>query len=137
MLGVSSIARMALMGGIVAMIATACGGSPSTSSATPTDVGQGSLTGAGATFPGPFYLKAFADYSARYPQVTVNYQSVGSGAGSQQFIKKTVDFGASDVPMGTADITTAGGADALTQIPTTLGVISIAFNLTGVDSGDL
>src|SRR2546430_599662 len=138
MLRLSSIARLALMGGIVAMIATACGGSPSTSSSvTPTDVGQGSLTGAGATFPGPFYLKAFADYSARYPQVTVNYQSVGSGAGIQQFIKKTVDFGASDVPMGTADITTAGGADALTQIPTTLGVISIAFNLTGVDSVNL
>src|SRR3989442_12495275 len=125
MLGVSSIARMALMGGIVAMIATACGGSPSTSPGTPTDVGQGSLTGAGATFPGPFYLKAFADYSARDPQVTVNYQSVGSGAGIQQFIKKAVDFAASVLPMGTADITTAGGVDALTQIPTTLGVISI------------
>src|SRR3989475_2751082 len=137
MLGVSSIARIALMGGIVAMIATACGGSPSTSSVTPTDVGQGSLTGAGATFPGPFYLKAFADYSARYPQVTVNYQSVGSGAGIQQFIKKTVDFGASDVPMAATDIASAGGDSALTQIPTTLGVVSVAFNVKGVDKLNL
>src|SRR2546426_11961746 len=138
MFRLSSITRPAIIGGIAAMIATACGGSSgATTSPSSVDVGQGSLTGAGATFPGPFYLKAFADYSARYPQVTVNYQAVGSGAGIQQFIKKTVDFGASDVPMASADITSAGGADTLTQIPTTLGVISIAFNLTGVDSVNL
>jgi phosphate transport system substrate-binding protein len=119
------------------MVVSACGTTGSTASPSPVDVGSGSLTGAGATFPGPFYLKAFADYSARYPQVTVNYQAVGSGAGIQQFIKNTVDFGASDVPMGSADITSAGGPDALTQIPTTLGVISIAFNVTGVDNLNL
>jgi len=89
------------------------------------------LTGAGATFPAPFYQKAFFDYSATYPQVTINYQPVGSGAGIQQFIKNTVDFGASDVPMAAADITSAGGPDTLTQIPTTLGVISITYNLSG------
>ncbi|HEX2681652.1 MAG TPA: phosphate ABC transporter substrate-binding protein PstS [Candidatus Dormibacteraeota bacterium] len=133
-----SIRRFLLVSGIAAMVATACGGT--TNSATtpsPVDVGSGSLTGAGATFPGPFYLKAFADYSASYPQVTINYQAVGSGAGIQQFIKKTVDFGASDVPMGSADITTAGGPDTLTQIPTTLGVISITFNVSGVSSLNL
>ena len=138
MLRLRSMARLALAGGIAALVSTACGGSPSSSSSpSPADVGQGSLTGAGATFPGPFYLKAFADYSAKYPQVTINYQAVGSGAGIQQFIKNTVDFGASDVPMGSADITSAGGADTLTQIPTTLGVISIAFNVSGVDNLNL
>ena len=121
------------------MLAAACGGSPSTGSSTPSpaDVGQGSLTGAGATFPGPFYTKAFADYSAKYPQVSINYQAVGSGAGIKQFQAKTVDFGASDVPMGSADITTAGGPDSLTQIPTTLGVISIAYNVANVSSLNL
>ena len=138
MLRMSSIARLALMGGVAAMVATACGGSTGSSSTpSPADVGQGSLTGAGATFPGPFYLKAFADYSARYPQVTVNYQAVGSGAGIKQFQAKTVDFGASDVPMGSTDITTAGGPDTLTQIPTTLGVISIPFNVQGVNQLNL
>jgi phosphate transport system substrate-binding protein len=127
----SSSVRYLLVAGIAAMVAIACGGLPSSSNSA-ADVGSGALTGAGATFPGPFYTKAFADYSARYPQVTVNYQAVGSGAGIQQFIKKTVDFGASDVPMGSSDITSAGGAGALTQIPTTLGVISIAFNVSGV-----
>jgi phosphate transport system substrate-binding protein len=138
MLRLSSIARLALMGGIAAMVATACGGNgTATTSPSPVDVGTGSLTGAGATFPGPFYLKAFADYSAQYPQVTINYQAIGSGAGIKQFQAKTVDFGASDVPMTSAEITGAGGADASTQIPTTLGVISIAFNVSGVNSLNL
>src|SRR5215472_10606223 len=134
----SSSVRFLLIAGVAAIVATACGGNSPSSSTSPTaDVGSGALTGAGATFPGPFYLKAFADYSAKYPQVTVNYQAVGSGAGIQQFIKKTVDFGASDVPMGDKDITTAGGADTLTQIPTTLGVVSIPFNISGVSALNL
>jgi phosphate transport system substrate-binding protein len=116
------------MGVAAAVVASACGGTNSTGST----VGSGALTGAGATFPAPFYTKAFFTYSQQYPQVTVNYQSVGSGAGIQQFIKGTVDFGASDVPMGAADITSAGGPDSLTQIPATLGVIAIAYNLSGV-----
>src|SRR6266849_2041987 len=101
--------RILLGVGIAAIVASACGSSPGTSTGS-TEVGQGSLTGAGATFPGPFYTKAFADYSARYPQVTVNYQAVGSGAGIQQFIKKTGDCGASDVPMGPGARTTLGVA---------------------------
>ncbi len=126
--------RALLVGIAAAMFAAACGdtGTGSASPA-PVDVGSGSLTGAGATFPAPFYQKAFFDYNAKYPNVTVNYQSVGSGAGISQFQKGTVDFGASDVPMGDVDIAkVTGGASALTQIPTTLGVISIAYNLSGV-----
>lgn len=139
MLRLSTFGRLVLVAAAAGMLAVACGGSGGTGGATqsPADVGQGSLTGAGATFPGPFYLKAFADYSAKYPQVSVNYQAVGSGAGIAQFQAKTVDFGASDVPMGAADITKAGGADSLTQIPTTLGVVSIAYNLSGVDKLNL
>jgi len=121
--------RALLVGLAAAIVASACGGTNTPASSA---VGSGSLTGAGATFPAPFYTKAFYTYTQQYPQVTVNYQSVGSGAGIQQFIKNTVDFGASDVPMGAADITSAGGPDTLTQIPTTLGVIAIAYNLSGV-----
>ncbi|HMJ38194.1 MAG TPA: phosphate ABC transporter substrate-binding protein PstS [Verrucomicrobiae bacterium] len=120
-------AMLLLIGfGISAM---ACGGNAASPSV---DVGQGSLTGAGATFPEPFYTKAFYLYSQTYPQVTVNYQAVGSGAGIQQFTRGTVDFGASDVPMLATDIAAAGGADSLVQIPTTLGVVAIAYNLSGV-----
>jgi phosphate transport system substrate-binding protein len=133
MLRVTFIWRILLVGVAAAIVGTACGGT-GTASASPSllDVGSGSLTGAGSTFDAPLFQKAFYDYSAKYPQVTINYQPVGSGAGMQQFIKNTVDFGASDVPMASADITSAGGPDTLTQIPVTLGVVSIAFNVQGV-----
>ena len=128
MLSVRPWGRALLVGVAAAIFAAACGDTGTAAST----VGSGALTGAGATFPAPFYTKAFYTYSQQYPQVTVNYQSVGSGAGIQQFIKGTVDFGASDVPMGATDIASAGGPDTLTQIPATLGVISIAYNLSGV-----
>src|SRR6202162_5653965 len=136
MFRVTFIRRLLLAGVAAAIVGTACGGSGTTSQSPP-DVGSGSLTGAGSTFDAPLFQKAFYDYSAKYPAVTINYQPVGSGAGIQQFIKNTVDFGASDVPMAAADITSAGGPDTLTQIPTTLGVISIAFNISGVSSLNL
>ena len=129
MFGLTSITRVLLVGVAAAIVASACGGTGSTGNT----VGSGSLTGAGATFPAPFYTKAFFDYSAKYPEVTVNYQAVGSGAGIKQFQAGTVDFGASDVPMKQSEIdATPGGASALVQVPTTLGVISIAYNLSGV-----
>src|SRR2546423_3510728 len=125
-----------------ALLFTACGGSPtgtnpSTGGAgVPTPPGA-SLTGAGATFPAPFYSAAFYAYNQKFSQVTVNYQSVGSGAGIQQLTKKTVDFGASDVPMSATELTAAGGADSVVQIATTLGTVSLAYDLQGVSNGQL
>jgi phosphate transport system substrate-binding protein len=123
-----------------AMALVACGGvSPGTgSSPTPTaDVGSGQLTGAGATFPQPFYDKAFYTYNQKYSQVTVNYQAIGSGGGIQQFTKGTVDFGASDVPMTAAEIQAAGGDTTLVQLPAIIGVAAIAYNLPGTDKVQL
>ena len=56
------------------------------------------ITGAGASFPAPVYSKWAADYN-KATGVKVNYQSVGSGAGIKQIDSKTVDFGASDMPL--------------------------------------
>lgn len=91
------------------------------------------LTGAGSTFDYPFFSKAFYDYSQRHGDVTINYQSIGSGGGIQQFIAKTVDFGASDVPAN-ADELKLAGAPAL-QIPVTLGSEAIGYNIDGVGKG--
>jgi phosphate transport system substrate-binding protein len=122
-----------LVGIAAAMLAVACGSTGSGSASPPVDVGSGSLTGAGATFPAPFYQKAFFDYNAKYPAVSINYQAVGSGGGISAFQKATVDFGASDVPMSAADqAKVPGGATALVQVPTTLGVIAVTYNLSGV-----
>jgi len=91
------------------------------------------LTGAGSTFDYPFFSKAFYEYSQKHADLTVNYQSIGSGGGIQQFIAKTVDFGASDVPMNEEELKRAGGA--VLQNPVTLGGEAMGYNLPGVGKG--
>src|SRR5665213_1994823 len=95
------------------------------------------LTGAGATFPYPFFSKAFYEYTKAHPDVTVNYQSIGSGGGIQQFTAKTVDFGASDVPMNADELKRAEAGGPVIQFPTTLGSEAITFNLPMVIKGGL
>ena len=121
-----------LLAAAVTLFLVACGGTAAAPTATAVDVGAGSLNGAGATFPEPFYTKAFYQYSQSHNAVTVNYQAIGSGGGIKQFTAGTVDFGASDVPMTDAELTAAGGGSSLIQIPTILGVVSIAYNLPSV-----
>jgi phosphate transport system substrate-binding protein len=95
-----------------------------------------SLTGAGSTFDLPFFTKAFEVYGAKHG-VQVNYQGIGSGAGIQQFIAKTVDFGATDVPMDpTSDLQSAVKAGGpVQQVPIALGGVSVAYNVPGVKTG--
>ncbi|HEV3155999.1 MAG TPA: phosphate ABC transporter substrate-binding protein PstS [Candidatus Baltobacteraceae bacterium] len=85
------------------------------------------LTGAGSTFVYPFFSKAFYEYSRKHTDVNVNYQSIGSGGGIQQFIARTVDFGASDVPMNADELKRAGAP--VVQIPVALGGEAITYNL--------
>jgi phosphate transport system substrate-binding protein len=88
------------------------------------------LTGAGSSFDYPFFSKAFYIYSQQNPNVTVNYQSIGSGGGIQQFTAKNVDFGATDVPMNASELARAG--QPVLQIPVTLGGAAVAYNLPDV-----
>ncbi len=89
---------------------------------------QTALNGAGASFPAPFYQRAFADLAAGGGP-RINYQSVGSGAGVRQFIAGTVDFGATDEPISAADA--AKVSRGVVQFPTVGGTIAIAFNQPG------
>jgi phosphate transport system substrate-binding protein len=89
------------------------------------------LTGAGSSFDYPFFSKAFYSYNQKNPNVTINYQSIGSGGGIQQFTAKNVDFGATDVPMNTDELARAG--QAVLQIPVTLGGAAISYNLPGIN----
>jgi phosphate transport system substrate-binding protein len=85
---------------------------------------QNTLNGAGATFPAPFYQRAFAGLASK--GVQVNYQSVGSGAGVRQFIAGTVDFGATDEPIKASDA--AKVKRGVVQFPAVGGTIAIAYN---------
>jgi phosphate transport system substrate-binding protein len=95
----------------------------------------GTLNGAGSTFINPLMSKWTKEYNTLFPQVKINYQSIGSGGGRQQFIAKTVDFGASDAPMTDDQLTQAGGADKVIHVPLTQGAVVLAYNLPNVPNG--
>jgi phosphate transport system substrate-binding protein len=90
------------------------------------------MTGAGATFPAPIYAK-WADAYNKTTGARLNYQSVGSGAGIQQIRAKTVDFGASDMPL--ADDVLA--KDGLMQFPTVIGGVVPVVNIKGIAPGQI
>ncbi|UVW29521.1 phosphate ABC transporter substrate-binding protein PstS [Massilia sp. H6] len=90
------------------------------------------MTGAGATFPYPIYAK----WAESYKKATgngLNYQSVGSGAGIKQIKARTVDFGASDMPLKAEDLA-AGG---LMQFPAIMGGVVAVVNVEGIVPGQL
>ncbi|PSR18157.1 phosphate ABC transporter substrate-binding protein PstS [filamentous cyanobacterium CCP3] len=93
--------------------------------------GNVALTGAGASFPAPLYQNWFITLNQKVPELQVNYQSVGSGAGVEQFTAKTVDFGASDTAMTDEEI--AAVDKGAIMLPMTAGSIVFAYNLPGVD----
>ncbi|HWF91311.1 MAG TPA: phosphate ABC transporter substrate-binding protein PstS [Terriglobales bacterium] len=88
------------------------------------------LNAAGATFPNPIYQKWFSEYHNAHPDVEINYQGVGSGAGIRQLMSGTVDFGASDGPM--TDQQLAEAKFKIFHIPTVLGAVVPAYNIPGV-----
>ncbi|MFZ5522206.1 MAG: phosphate ABC transporter substrate-binding protein PstS [Pseudomonadota bacterium] len=90
------------------------------------------VTGAGASFPAPLYAK-WADAYNKATGVRVNYQSVGSGAGIKQIKAKTVDFGASDMPLKDDEL----AKDGLVQFPTVIGGVVPVVNIKGVNPGQL
>lgn len=90
------------------------------------------VTGAGATFPAPLYAKWASDYN-KATGIKINYQSVGSGAGIKQIEAKTVDFGASDMPLKDEELKAKG----LVQFPTVIGGVVPVINIKGISAGQL
>ena len=90
------------------------------------------VTGAGASFPAPVYAK-WADAYQKATGNKINYQSIGSGGGIKQITSKTVDFGASDMPLTPQDLDKAG----MMQFPTVIGGVVPVVNIPGIKAGDL
>ena len=90
------------------------------------------ITGAGATFPYPIYAKWAEEYN-KASGVGLNYQSIGSGGGIKQIKAKTVDFGASDMPLPADEL----NAEGLMQFPAIMGGVVPVMNLEGVAPGQL
>ena len=132
--------RITLMIGLVVLVGlflSACGGGSSAGSGTSTVScpSVSGLTGAGSTFDNPLFSQMFA--SSAYPKtkcgVNINYQSVGSGAGINQLLNHTVDFGATDSPMTSTQLAQSTGGPII-HVPVTLGAEAISYNLTSVPS---
>jgi phosphate transport system substrate-binding protein len=147
---VAVLAVALLVVAVLGVVAAGCGSSSTDSSSgdttATTSTGEtttsgaplkADLNGAGATFPQPIYVEWIGAFQQTQPDVKINYQGVGSGAGIEQFTKQTVDFGASDAFMKAEEITAAEAARAgakVIHIPTVFGAIVLAYNLPGVDS---
>jgi len=95
-------------------------------------VAAAEISGAGATFPYPIYAKWAEAYAAK-TGLKMNYQSIGSGGGIKQITAKTVDFGASDMPLKPADLE----KDGLTQFPMVMGGVVPVINVPGIQAGQL
>ena len=91
------------------------------------------INGGGATFPYPIYSKWFSEYNKLHPDQKFNYQSIGSGGGIKQIAAKTVDFGASDMPLKPEAL----AKDGLVQWPMVMGGVVLVVNLKGIAPGQL
>lgn len=99
------------------------------------------LLGAGASFPDPVYQTWIGEYTGNVePGVSIQYESIGSGGGRENFIAQETDFAGSDAFMSDEEIAAAiderGCGDVL-HIPMVFGGVAIAHNLDGVADGEL
>ena len=87
------------------------------------------LSGAGATFPLPFYNVVFEQFG----QVNgdqVAYGGIGSGGGVRNLRDKIVDFSGSDAYLSDKEM---AEMPSVVHIPTCMGAVVVAYNLDGVD----
>lgn len=89
------------------------------------------ILGAGSTFAAPLYGAWIRDFLKQHPAVSMNYDAVGSGEGISRFITGSVDFAGTDAPLSDEEM--AKAADGAVQIPSTAGMIALAYNLVGLD----
>jgi phosphate transport system substrate-binding protein len=119
---------------LTAAVAAGCGGNSepvtANSSAESGTSQTSQINGAGATFPNPIYSKWSSEYNALHPNISINYQSIGSGGGIQQIINQTVFFGATDGPMTDEQLKAAPGR--ILHFPTVLGAVVPVYNIPGV-----
>lgn len=103
------------------MAVCACGGQKSSGESV-------ELTGAGATFPLPFYNMTFEGYSATHAD-RVSYGGIGSGGGVRNLKDGIVDFAGSDAFLSDKEMTEM---PAVVHIPTCMGAVVLAYNLPDV-----
>jgi phosphate transport system substrate-binding protein len=132
MVNVSRAAALSLTLGALA-VASACGGSSSSTTTVTTSGPSNSgsskvLVGAGSTFVAPLVAQWESDYAKSPAAVTITYGAIGSGGGIDAITNRSVDFGASDAPLSSDQVTACKGC---VQIPWALGATAIDYNVKG------
>ena len=87
------------------------------------------IDAAGASFAAPLLDLWRVKYQDVNPDITFNYQSIGSGGGVKAHLEKTINFGATDAPLTDAEYDAAPGT---ITIPEMIGAITMAYNIEGV-----
>lgn len=90
-----------------------------------------SISGAGATFPLPFYNLAFKTYQNKTGN-SITYGGIGSGGGIRSLKDKIVDFGGSDAYLSDKEMSEMPAP--VVHIPTCMGAVVLAYNLPGIDN---
>ena len=120
---------------------TVAPGQTSTASTGPTTPvppsGDVTLTGSGATFPALLYQVWIEKFNTTYPNVQINYQSIGSGGGIKGITQQLVDFGASDAAMKDEEIAALPAGTKILHVPTALGAVVVTYNVKGSDGAAL
>lgn len=122
----------------VVMGVTACGAANESSSGKDSGL-SGTLSGSGSSAQQSAQQAWKAGFHKNNSNVTVNYDSIGSGDGRNQFISGKTDFAGSDAYMKPDEIKKAKkrcGSDVV-EVPVYISPIAIGYNLKGVKNLNL
>lgn len=128
MLGKKGKFLTGILTGMLALSLVGCGAQNPSTPAGQEKAESVNLTGAGSSFVYPLLNQQIEEYRKTNSNITINYQSTGSGAGIKQVSEQTIDFGATDGPM-TEDQQKAAKGGKVLHIPLTLGAVAVAYNV--------
>ena len=135
--------RSAAIASVAALALAACGSDNGAEEDTGTnDAGgeetaaevSGTLTGGGASSQEAAMTAWTSDITETYPDLTVNYDPVGSGSGREGFIAGQYSFAGSDSTMDSDEQEQACGSGSPFHVPSYISPVAVAFNLEGIDT---
>src|SRR5262245_29697991 len=123
----------------LSVVAASCSNDTSTSSSGASAAAlSGELNGSGSSAQQAAMQAWIANFTSDQPDLTINYDPSGSGAGREQFTGGAVDFAGSDSYFADQELKAAidrcGGEDNLIELPVYISPIAVVFNLQGIDS---
>jgi phosphate transport system substrate-binding protein len=128
-----NIKKLILTATILTTITATLVGCGTSKTETPSATKANMINAGGSSFVNPLFSKMFSEYNKLHPEVKVNYQSIGSGAGIKQLTEGTIDFAASDAFMKDEKINAV--KNGVIHIPITVGAVAVIYNIEGVDKG--